>query len=602
MPEPHAIAVLLVTVTVFFLYTRSWIRMELVSLLLLLALLLIFYIVPYDTERARITDVDVLHTFGHPALVAICSLMVLGRGLTVTGALEPAVHLLARLWIWNRHLGMLLTLIAAVIASGFINDTPVLVMLLPMLMGLATRVGYPASKMLMPVNFAVLAGGMLTSIGTSTNLLVLSIAVDLGMRPMGLLDFTPIASLSVLVALPYLWLLAPYLLPDTSGARSEAERLFDASITVQENGLVGKSLDKLRRMLGRPMPITGFIRAGRRGSPPALDEVRVGDVLLLSDTPAGLREVASVLGVDLHDRAGHGRFADAESTSEDVTLAEVVVGNNSDLVNRTIRDVRFADTHHVVVIGLSRGTSGLLRGTPNLSDTPLLVGDVLLVQGSEPSVAQLRSVPGLLLVDGGMRLPRSTHVPWALGIMAAVVLAAATHALPIHVAAFVGVVAMLVTGCVRLNGLGSAISLEVVLLVASSLALGQSFVSTGAADWVARGLSVLVELAPPAGQLAIFMVFAALLTNFVSNSAAAAVGTPIAMATAARLGSPVEPFVLAILFGANLSYATPMAYQTNVLVMNAAGYRFKDFLRVGVPLVILMLITLSVLLVSRYGL
>jgi di/tricarboxylate transporter len=155
---------------------------------------------------------------------------------------------------------------------------------------------------------------------------------------------------------------------------------------------------------------------------------------------------------------------------------------------------------------------------------------------------------------------------------------------------------------VRFEGIGRALSLEVVLVIASSVALGQSLVATGAADWIAHGIAVVVVHVPPAGQIAVFMAFAALLTNFVSNAAAAAVGTPIAIATAVELGLPLEPFVLAILFGANLSYATPMAYQTNLLIMNAVGYRFTDFVRVGGPLVAIMLIALSVLLANRYGL
>jgi di/tricarboxylate transporter len=141
-----------------------------------------------------------------------------------------------------------------------------------------------------------------------------------------------------------------------------------------------------------------------------------------------------------------------------------------------------------------------------------------------------------------------------------------------------------------------------VLLIASSVALGQSLVSTGAAGWIAGGIAAVVQYVPPAAQLAVFMAFAAVLTNFVSNAAAAAVGTPIAIATAVELGLPLEPFALAILFGANLSYATPMAYQTNLLIMNAASYRFADFVRVGLPLVVLMLVTLSVLLATRYAL
>jgi di/tricarboxylate transporter len=170
------------------------------------------------------------------------------------------------------------------------------------------------------------------------------------------------------------------------------------------------------------------------------------------------------------------------------------------------------------------------------------------------------------------------------------------------VAAFAGVVAMTVTGCLKLEGMGSALSMEVILLIAASIALGQSLVTTGAAAWLAGGVGALVDGIPPAAQLAIFMAFAALLTNFVSNAAAATIGTPVAVETARLLGVPMEPFVLAILFGANLSYATPMAYQTNLLIMKAAGYSFADFVRVGLPLVLLMLLVLSGLLVQRYGL
>ena len=214
MPTPHAVLLLVVTVATFYLYTRPWIRLELVSLLLLVTLLLIFYLFPFDATEGRLTEVEIFQSFGHPAVVAICSLMILARGLTTTGAMEPVVRFLNRVWRVNRWLGLFLTLLVAGAASAFINDTPVLVLMLPLLLGLAERTNYPASKTLMPVNFAILAGGMLTSIGTSTNVLVLQIAEDLGMAPMGLFDFTSTAAMAFAVALLYLWLIAPHLLPD----------------------------------------------------------------------------------------------------------------------------------------------------------------------------------------------------------------------------------------------------------------------------------------------------------------------------------------------------------------------------------------------------
>jgi di/tricarboxylate transporter len=189
----------------------------------------------------------------------------------------------------------------------------------------------------------------------------------------------------------------------------------------------------------------------------------------------------------------------------------------------------------------------------------------------------------VLVLSGDRQMPRLPLARTALAIMAAVVVVAAT-------------------GCVRLEGLGRALSLEVVLLVASSVALGRALVVTGAADWIATGVVALAGPLHASWRLAAFMAFSAVLTNLVSNSAAAAVGTPIAIATARSLGQPLEPYVLSVLFGANLSYATPMAYQTNLLVMDAAGYRFADFVRVGAPLVLLMLVTLSYLLSRQYGL
>lgn len=604
LPGYHVVLLLAVSLAAFFLYTRPWIRMEMVSLLLLAALLLLFHFFPYAEAGRSLSDAQIFEAFGHPALVSICSLMILARGMTMTGALEPAVRLLTRVWRRSHVLGLLLTLVVACLASGFINDTPVLVLMLPMLLGVAERSGQAPTRSLMPVNFAILGGGMLTSIGTSTNLLVLSIAADLGMAPMGLFDFTRIAALSMLVALPYLWLVAPRLLPERGAEVRAAERVYAARIVVPAEAEVlrGRTLAQVGRRLGRPLPVAGIQRADAAVAASEDLLLQTGDALILNDTVQGLTEIASLLRVDLYDRSGMSRFVEQDASKVDMQLVELVVGNESTLVDRTLAGARFAQAHGVAVVGISRGTDDLLRHDNQIGDIRLAAGDLLLVQGPAPRIEALRTVRGLLLLGGDQPLNRSPLAPWALGIMATVILVAALEWLPIHVAAFLGVIAMLLTRCVRLSGLGGALSLEVVLLVASSIALGRALVATGTADWIATGVTWLADGMAPAWQLAMFMAFSALLTNFVSNSAAAAVGTPIAVAAANSLGQPLEPYVLAVLFGANLSYATPMAYQTNLLVMNAAGYRFADFVRVGLPLVLLMLATLSWLLVHSYGL
>jgi di/tricarboxylate transporter len=230
------------------------------------------------------------------------------------------------------------------------------------------------------------------------------------------------------------------------------------------------------------------------------------------------------------------------------------------------------------------------------------MGDVLLVQGPSEALQRLQVAEGAMVLEGAAEMPRTAKAPLATAIFAAAVAAAALHILPIAISALAGAIAMLATGCVRFERLGRALSGEVIVLVAASIALGRALLETGAAEWLGGGLAFVMQILPPAAILAAMMAFAALLTNFSSNTAAAAVGTPIAFSLAQQVGAPAEPLVLAVLFGCNLCFATPIAYQTNILIMSAGGYQFRDYVRAGLPLVLLMIVTLSALLVWKYEL
>jgi di/tricarboxylate transporter len=227
---------------------------------------------------------------------------------------------------------------------------------------------------------------------------------------------------------------------------------------------------------------------------------------------------------------------------------------------------------------------------------------VLLVQGASEALNKLQVEEGAMVLEGAAEMPRTAKAPLAVAIFAAAVAAAALHVLPIAISALAGAIAMLGTGCLRFERLGRALSGEVIVLVAASIALGRALLETGAAEWLGGVLAFGLQAFPPAGILAAMMAFAALLTNFSSNTAAAAVGTPIAFSLAQHVGVPAEPLVLAILFGCNLCFATPIAYQTNILIMSAGGYQFRDYVRAGLPLVLLMIVTLSILLVLKYNL
>jgi len=599
----HAIAVLLLTVVAFVLFTVERIPIPVTGLFVIATLALGFYVFPFEVDGVTLGPQQIFSGFGHEALVAICCLMILGRALMVTGALEPLARLLARLWAFNRHIALLALLASAMVLSAFINDTPVVVVLMPVVIGLAMRAGQSHSRMLMPMNFAVVIGGMATTIGTSTNLLIVSLARDHGVNDIDMFEFTPLVVGPAVLALLYLWLIAPRLLPERPNPLAGiVPRRFDAILYVGPRSPArGKALSRARRWTGNKMVVQRVQRGPETLTPTDTLVLLEGDRLLVNDTSSYLKEYEQALGATLYDAGAVDSLPPEQHPlrGQDQQLVEVVITEESPLHHRTLRDARFADRHGVVILAMYRPSDeASLSG--EIPDRELRSGDVLLLQGSPERIAALKNEAGLLVLDGTLDLPRTRKAPVAVLIMAAVVLLAAFRILPISMAALIGVLALIVTGCLKFEGLGRGISAEVVLIVVASLALGRALTETGGAQILASGFMSVASGLSTQAVLALVMVFLGVLTNFVSNNAAAAVGTPVALAIAQQLGAPPEPFVLAAIVGCNLSFATPMGYQTNVLIMQPGGYVFRDFVRVGGPLVVLMIIAFSIELAAAY--
>ncbi|MGE0357860.1 MAG: SLC13 family permease [Burkholderiales bacterium] len=602
--DAHAIAVLGLTVVAFALFLRERVPIQTTSVGILAALTLGFQLFPYERAGERFSPTALFLGFGHEALVAICALMIVGKGLVATGALDPVARGIARLWARSPGGALLAVLLFAFLASGIVNDTPVVVMLMPILLGVAMRTKSAAGRTLLPMNYAVLVGGMATSIGTSTNLLVVSIAADLGMRRFGVFDFYPVAMLAGVAGLVYLWLVLPRLLKGrTSPIQEEPPRRFAASLHLREEGFAdGRSLKEIREKTEGRIRIDEIERGESifLARHPAL-VLRAGDRIHLSDTPANLKEFEKLLGATLYDPRDLEHPVDQEHPLQggDQLLVQAVVTEDSVPNRTTLSRLRFSDVYGVAVLALHRPAGRASVKSKDVDETVLQVGDLLLIQGTEERLKEVRDYTGLLMLDETVSLPRSRKAPIAIAVIAGVVGAAALQLVPISIGALAGVAVLVATGCVNWREAGAALSSRVVLLVAASLALGQALTFTGGIDYIASGFLGLVAGMPPAWIASLLMLLMALITNFVSNNAAAAVGTPIAIRIAADLGASPEPFVLAILFGANLCYVTPMAYQTNLLVMSAAGYRFADFVRGGLPLLVIMWATLS-LLVPRF--
>ena len=594
VPSFHALAAMAVTVAMFIAFARGRMSTEIVSLLTIAVIAVGLYFFPLPDTQPTDGLQLAFSGFGHYALITICALMIMGRGLVVTGALEPAARFLERIFKINLQLGLLVSLLIAMFLSMGVNDTPVLVLLLPIFVALAAKGAMPASKTLIPLNAAVLIGGMATTIGTSTNILVVSIAVDLGMPTMSVFHYTPIVMIAALVALPYLWLVMPRLLGDNRVEDQHVARRFHTLLRIGESSeLFGKELDSVIPKLPKDFQFHDA-PSGRLTSQQKIH---------VSGTHAALEDAMRVLRSEVAPAWVLERIRRSSSQrSEDITVAEMTVTGDSRLINRTLPTSGIADLYGVGVLGIHRPAK-LLGEKDQYSaggDLRMQEGDVLLVMGLQEELQEFARSDSLLILDGARELPRRSKAVLAAAIMLGSVGTASIGLFPIAIAALAGAILMFVTGCVKFDRVGRALSAKVIVLVAASIAIGRIVLESGAAAWLGSAMALGLQYLSPALVLAAIMLFVTLLTNFASNATAATVGTPIAFNIAQQLGLPAEPLILAVLFGCNLCYATPIAYQTNMLIMAEGSYEFKDYIRTGIPLVALMVTTLSILLVLTY--
>ncbi len=604
----HGVAVLLLTAVALFLFTRDRIPLETSSLAVLIVLVAGFQLFPYAQDGKTLGAVDFFAGFGNEALIAICALMIVGKALETTGALQPLATIVSRAWTTRPVLALFVTLIAAAVLSAFMNNTPIVILLMPILVGVSLRVKFPVSGVLLPMGLATIIGGMSTTIGTSTNLLVVGIARDMGAHEFGMFDFVLPAVIVGGVGLFFLWLIAPRMLPDRVPPMADTTpRVFNSQLNIMEGGFAeGKTLSEVLAKTNGEMRVEKIQRTESLflAKLPSV-VLQPGDRLFVKDSPENLKLFERALGATLYN------ISDSEHPIDDETpllaagqqLAEVVVTRGSPLHLRTLETATFSASYGLMPLAIHRARAPSSQITGDLTTIRLRAGDVLLVQGSGDAIDNLKASGTMLVLDGTTDLPHTQKANRALAVMGAVVLAAAVGLLPISVSALIGVGLMLALGCLTWRDAAGALSAPIIMIIVASLALGKALTVTGMADFLAMGFVNAATGLPVPVVLSAFILIMTILTNVVSNSAAAVIGTPIAVAIAHQLGDVnPEPFILAVLFGANMSYATPYGYQTNLLILSAGGYKFSDFLRVGIPLTIIMWIGFSLILPFLYDL
>ena len=606
LPDTSALVALLMTGTALLLFAWRRLAPEVASLLILVTLaLLLESFSRSDMPVADMNSADVFAGFGHPGLVAVLALMIAGHALVRTGALEPVGRALTAIWRFNSRLAMLVTMLVGATLSAFISNAPIVVMLLPILVGVSLKTGHSSTGMLMPVGLATIMGGMATTIGSSTNIMVVAVAHDVGLDPFSLFDFLIPAAIAAGVAIVWLWLVARYLLPPRQPPLIDTRpRIFTAEIRLDDDSpAAGNTLAWAMEKAGNTLKVTRIQRSRGLFIKPLPDVVlQSGDRLMVSDTAERLQHYRKATGGVLY--SGDDPVDEEHPlVAENQQIAEMAVMSGSRLEGQRLSDAQLAKHYKLKVLAAHRGGEVTSASSPELERRALRAGDVLLVQASARAIDVIkRRGTDLLVLDGKVDIPRTRKAPVAMSIMVAVVVAIAMGWLPVAVSAAAGVMLLLGTRCLNLRDMRAAISSQLVLIVVTSLALTNVLVATGAAAWLAEVFVISMHGLSPLILLATVMLFAAVMSNLVPNLAVAVLLTPVAVFVANGLALPVEAFVLAVLFGANMGFATPTAYRTNLLVMNAGGYTAGDFLRLGLPLIAILWLILSLILGSYYNL
>ena len=573
---------------VFYCWDRF--ELELVSAAVICAALIFFFLFFRDANDPG--PAELLAGFSNPALITILALLVIGQGIFHTGALESPTRALLAMFDVRPKLTILSLFALVFIVSAFINNTPVVVMFIPILVAIAARMKAAPSAFLMPLSFVCILAGMTTLIGSSTNLLVSDALRESTGSGLGFFDPLWPGIILAGVGLAYILFVMPRLLPhheeDEADASGSAGKQYIAQIEIHpEHPLAGQR------------PVAGLfpdlqditVRMIQRGSdtilPPFDDlELQSGDEVIVAATRKRLTELLSSRPEFVRGVLRSAGPKDTPPRGERLVLTEAMVSPGSRLVGRTVRQIGFRHSAGAILLGVQR-RSRMLRA--RLGEVRLEAGDVLLLFGSADAMTRLRADRDVLLMEWATSdLPDIRKAALARLVLLAVVAAAATGLVPIVVAAVTGSVAMIASGCLNIRQAARAIDIKLFLLIGSAFALGAALQASGGAAVIAQSVLQLFEPFGPVALLSAMFLVVMVLTNVLSNNATAILFTPIAVTAAGQAGLDPQIFALTILFAANTCFATPIGYQTNLLVMGPGKYRFADFLRAGGPLSVLI--------------
>ena len=584
----NQIVVCILLVLVFVAFIKEWFSPDLVAMG---AFVLLLAIGVLDEKSA-------LAVFSNPAPIIVSCMFVLSAALERTGTIEALGEWFEKL-AGKKELRVLLVLMLIVaVLSAFVNNTPVVVVFMPIVLALARKHDLIASRFLIPLSYAAIVGGTCTIIGTSTNLVASGIAKESGLDEFGMFEVSKLGIVFVIVTFIYMLLIGRKLLPD----RVTLSTLFDSSagkefltsvIISEESELIGKKISETSLSKIRDFRILEVSRSGKKINSPLKDIIfNSGDQLLVKSRVSGVVDVGGSSGVELGFEGGLGL---QELQTESAVLIEGVIGPGSSLVGRSIKELNFREKYDVIILALHRRGVNL---RDKFEDVRLAFGDTILVEGAPDKINALSQERDFInLSQSNCRPLRRSKVPYAVGALLLFMVLAAFKVAPLIVLALGAALLTLFSRCLEPSEAYEAIDWKVIFMIFGMLGLGTALqkvqviqiLADSLTGWalVLKNIYVLIAL--------IYLV-TAILTELISNNAVAALLTPVAISVAQAMDLDARPLVVAVMFAASASFSTPIGYQTNTYIYGAGGYKFTDFTRVGIPLTIILWVV-SVILI-----